>query len=44
MIKVHRLTYVNNLLSNSDYLIDNKFSVAGLQITFNLQDPQASEG
>lgn len=41
MIKVHHLVYVNDLLSNSDYLIGSKFSAVGLQITFNRQASEA---
>lgn len=36
------LSYVNSLLEGRDYLVDNQFSAADLQITFNLQGAQAS--
>ena len=39
---INHLSYVNGMLEGCDYFIDNKFSAADLQITFNLQGAQTS--
>lgn len=39
---VQHLAYVNGLLEGHDYLIDNVFTAADLQITFNLQGAKSS--
>ncbi len=40
----NHLGYVNGLLEGQDYLIDNQFSGADLQVTFNLQGANAGGG
>ena len=41
---MNHLSYVDGLLEGLDYLIDNEFSGADLQITFNLQGANARGG
>jgi glutathione S-transferase len=41
---INHLSYVDGLLEGQDYLIDNEFSGADLQLTFNLQGANAGGG
>ena len=41
---MNHLSYVDGLLEGQDYLIDNEFSGADLQLTFNLQGANAGGG